>query len=194
MFVPLRVWQSVNRFGGLDNVEYGNSWFKVITSEHDFNYISKHMRWIAYQILVEILRIDENFTREKIMSWTYNIDKIDKLINRINILIQIFTDLLNRSNENSILAHLNENKFSDYLEIHFCFKFLISLCNNWKEFQDYLRVQHNRIRSTNILLNIIALTRVCLKSLKHELALKIHLILFFLFQDMILMNKLFNTN
>ena len=87
-----------------------NSYFKVFAIEHDFNFISKHMRWI---------------------------DKTDKLINRINILIKIFIDLLNKSNKNQILAHLNENKFVDYLEIHFCFKFLISLCNNWKEFQDY---------------------------------------------------------
>ena len=87
------------------NANYAiDSWFKIIIKEHDFNYISKHMRCMAYQILIEILRIDAKITREKIMSWTYNIDKTDKLINRIDTLIQIITNLLNKNvkgNKNS---------------------------------------------------------------------------------------------
>ena len=79
----------------------------------------------------------------------------------------------NEYNKHLNIAHFNENKHYDYIEVHFCIRFLISLCNNWKEFQDYLRVQHNRIRSTNILLSIITLTRICMNSLEHKLALKI---------------------
>ena len=56
------------------NANYAiDSWFKIIIKEHDFNYISKHMRCMAYQILIEILRIDAKITREKIMSWTYTV-------------------------------------------------------------------------------------------------------------------------
>ena len=52
-------------------------------------------------------------------------------------------------------------------------KFLRSLCDNSKEFQDYLREQHNRIRGTSILPAIADLIRVFLAFTKYEVALRV---------------------
>ena len=38
-----------------------NSWFEIINKDNDFNYISNHVRRIVYEILSEILKIDDQF-------------------------------------------------------------------------------------------------------------------------------------
>ena len=150
-----------------------NSWFDIILKEYDFNFISKHMKWMVYQILTEILIVDLNFTRNKIMLWTYNIGKTDQLINRMTLTIQYFTNsIIGKNNEFNLNNH-ETDKFSDYYEIHSFMKFLRTLCDNCKEFQDYLRIQHNRIKSTNIISSIVTLIRVWLNFVEHQFALKI---------------------
>ena len=143
-----------------------NSWFEIISKDNDFNYISNHMRRIVYEILSEILRIDGQFARTKIMLWTYNMDKTDELLNRFGILVQHFTDLVIHNEDQFSLIHHESDQLSDYLQIHSYIKFLRSLCSDSKEFQDYLRKQHNRISSTSILSAVVDLIRVFLDVLE----------------------------
>ena len=150
-----------------------NSWFEIINKDNDFNYISNHMRRIVYEILSEILRIDGQFARTKIMLWTYNMDKNDELLNRFGLLVQHFTDLVIHNEDQFSLIQHESDQLSDYLQIYFYIKFLTSLCNNSKEFQDYLRVQHNRISSTSILPAVVDLIRVFLDYTKYEVALRV---------------------
>ena len=145
-----------------------DSWFEIINKEYDFNYFSQHMKCMVYQILTEILKLDDRFTRHKIMMWTYNIDKAQRLINRIYLKIQYFTDSIIGNDKDFNLSHHEIDNLSDYLEIHFCINFLKTLCNNWKEFQDYLRYQHNRVQSTNILSSISTIIRVWLSWVKYQ--------------------------
>ena len=150
-----------------------NSWFHIIRKDNDFNYISNHVRWIVYEILSEILRIDDQFARTKIMLWTYSIYKNDELLNRFDKLVQHFTDLVIHNEEQFSLICHESDQLSDYLEIHSYMKFLRSLCDNSKEFQDYLRVQHNRIKGTGILPAVTDLIRVFLAFTKYEVALRV---------------------
>ena len=150
-----------------------NSWFEIISKDNDFNYISNHVRWIVYEILSEILRIDGQFARTKIMLWTYNMDKTDELLNRFGILVQHFTDLVIHNEDQFSLIHHESDQLSDYLQIHSYIKFLRSLCSDSKEFQDYLRKQHNRISSTSILSAVVDLIRVFLDYTKYEVALRV---------------------
>ena len=149
-----------------------DSWFWIINKDYDFNFISKYMKCMVYQILTEILKADKNFTRQKIMLWSYNIDKTEKLINRITFSIQYFTDSIIKNKNSFNLNDHEMDKLSDYYEIRHCIKFLIILCDSWKEFQDYLRAQHNRIKSSNIVSSIVTLIRVCLSFVKYKFALK----------------------
>ena len=150
-----------------------NSWFHIIRKDNDFNYISNHVRRIAYEILSEIVKIDDQFARTKIMLWTYNMDKNDELLNRFDKLVQHFTDsVIHNEEQFSLICH-ESDQLSDYLEIHSYMKFLRSLCDNSKEFQDYLRVQHNRIRNTGILPAVTDLIRVFLAFTKYEVALRV---------------------
>ena len=150
-----------------------NSWFHIISKDNDFNYISNHVRRIAYEILSEILRIDDQFARTKIMLWTYKMDKNDELLNRFDLLVQHFTDSVIHNEEQFKSICHESDQLSDYLEIHSYMKFLRSLCDNSKEFQDYLRVQHNRIRGTGILPAVTDLIRVFLAFTKYEVALRV---------------------
>ena len=150
-----------------------NSWFHIISKDNDFNYISNHVRWIVYEILSEILKIDDQFARTKIMLWTYNMDKNDELLNRFEALVQHFTDsVIHNKVQFKSICH-ESDQLSDYLEIHSYMKFLRSLCDNSKEFQDYLRVQHNRIRGTGILPAVVDLIRVFLAFTEHEVSLRV---------------------
>ena len=150
-----------------------NSWFEIINKDNDFNYISNHVRRIVYEILSEILKIDDQFLKIKIMLWTYNMDKTDELLNRFGLLVQYFTDLVIHNEDQFSLIHHESDQLSDYLQIHSYINFLRSLCNNSKEFQDYLRVQHNRISSTSILPAVVDLIRVFLDYTKYEVALRV---------------------
>ena len=107
------------------------------------------------------------------MLWTYNIDKTDELLNRFGLLVQHFTDLVIHNEDQFSLIQHESDQLSDYLQIYFYIKFLTSLCNNSKEFQDYLRVQHNRISSTSILPAVVDLIRVFLDYTKYEVALRV---------------------
>ena len=150
-----------------------NYWFLIISKDNDFNYISNHVRSIVFEILSEIIKIDSQFARIKIMRWTYNMDKNDELLNRFDILVQHFTDSVIHNKKQFSLIHHESDQLSDYLEIHSYMKFLRSLCDNSKEFQDYLREQHNRIRGTSILTAIADLIRVYLSFTKCEVALRV---------------------
>ena len=150
-----------------------DSWFWIINKDYDFNFISKYMKCMVYQILTEILKVDSNFTRQKIMLWTYNIDKTEKLINRVTFSIQYFTDsIIKNKNYFNLNDHEND-RLSDFYEIHYWINFLNILCDRCKEFQDYLRVQYNRIKSSNIVSSIVTLIRVCLSFVKYKFALKL---------------------
>ena len=149
-----------------------DSWFWIINNDYDFNFISKYMKCMVYQILAEILKVDAKFARQKIMLWTYNIDKTEKLINKITFSIQYFTDSIIKNKNNFNLNDHEMDKLSDYNEIHHCIKFLNILCDSWKEFQDYLRAQHNKIKSTNIVSSIVTLIRVWLSFIEYKFALK----------------------
>ena len=149
-----------------------DSWLWIINKNYDFNFISKCMKCMVYQILTEILKVDVKFTRQKIMLWTYNIDKTEKLINRITFSIRFFTDSIIKNKNNFNLNYHEKDRLSDYYEIHYWIKFLNILCDRCKEFQDYLRVQHNRIKSSNIISSIVTLIRVCLGFVKYRFALK----------------------
>ena len=149
-----------------------NSWFLIISKDCDFCFFDKHMKCMVYQILTQILKVDTDFTRQKIMQWTYNIDKTEKLINRIVYSIQYFTDSIITNKNNFNLSDHETDRLSDYHEIHYWIKFLNILCDSCQEFQDYLRVQHNIIRSSNVVSSIVTLIRVCLSSVKYKFALK----------------------
>ena len=150
-----------------------NSWFEIISKDNDFNYISNHVRRIVYEILSEIIKIDDQFARIKIMLWTYNIDKNDELLNKFDLIVQHFTDLVIHNEKQFSLINHESDQLSDYLQIHSYMTFLRSLCDNSKEFQDYLRVQHNRIRCTNIIPAVTDLIRVYLAFIKYEVALRV---------------------
>ena len=150
-----------------------DSWFWIINKDYEFNFISKYMKCMVYQILTETLKADKKFTRQRIMLWTYNIDKTEKLVNRITFSIKYFTDSIIKNKNNFNLNDHENDKLSDYYEIRHCIKFLIILCDRWKEFQDYLRAQHNRIKSSNIVSSIVTLIRVCLSFVKYKFALKL---------------------
>ena len=150
-----------------------NSWFHILSKDNDFNYISNHVRSIVCEILSEIIKIDAQFSRIKIMLWTYNMDKNDELLNRFELLVQNFTESVIHNEEQFKLIHHESDQLSDYLQIHSYMKFFRSLCNNSKEFQDYLREQHNRIRGTNIIPAVVDLIRVFLAFTKYEVALRI---------------------
>ena len=107
------------------------------------------------------------------MLWTYNMDKNYEIINRFTLLVQHFTDLVIHNEEQFSLIHHESDQLSDYLEIHSYMKFLRSLCDNSKEFKDYIRMQHNRISSTNILSAVVDLIRVFLEFTKYEVALRV---------------------
>ena len=150
-----------------------NSWFHILSKDNDFNYISNHVRSIVCQILSEIIKIDSQFARTKIMLWTYNMDKNDELLNRFELLVQHFIDsAIHNEKQFSLIQH-ESDQLSDYLEIRSYMKILRSLCDNSKEFQDYLREQHNRIRGTSILPAIADLIRVFLAFTKYEVALRV---------------------
>ena len=131
------------------------------------------MKCMVYQILTETLKADKKFTRQKIMLWTYNIDKTEKLVNRITFSIQYFTDSIIKNKNSFNLNDYETDKLSDYYEILYCIKFLNILCDRCKEFQDYLRVQHNRIKCSSIVSSIATLIRICLSFVKYKFALKI---------------------
>ena len=100
-------------------------------------------------------------------------DKNDELLNRFDKLVQHFIDLvIHNEGQFSFIDHKSD-QLSDYLEIHSYMKFLRSLCDNSKEFQDYLRVQHNRIRGTGILPAVVDLIRVFLAFIKYEVSLRV---------------------
>ena len=42
-----------------------DSWLWIINKDYDFNFISKYMKCMVYQILTETLKADKNFTRQK---------------------------------------------------------------------------------------------------------------------------------
>ena len=87
-------------------------------------------------------------------------DKNDELLNRFDLMVQHFTDsVIHNEKQFSLIQH-ESDQLSDYLEIRSYMKFLRSLCDNSKEFQDYLREQHNRIRGTSILPAVADLIRV----------------------------------
>ena len=150
-----------------------NSWFHIISKDNDFNYISNHVRSIVCEILSEIIKIDSQNARIKIMRWTYNIDKKDELLNRFDLLVQNFTDLIIHNEEQLNLFQHESDQLSDYFQLHSYIKFLISLCNNSKEFQDYLREQHNKIRGASILPTVADLIRVFLAFTKYEVTMRV---------------------
>ena len=113
-----------------------NSWLEIVSKDNDFYYISNHVRWIVFEILSEILKIDDKFARIKIMLWTFNIDKNDELLNKFSILAQHFTNLVIRNEKQFSLIHHETDQISDYLKIHYYMKFLRSLCDNSKEFKE----------------------------------------------------------
>ena len=82
-----------------------NSWFHILSKDNDFNYISNHVRRIVYEILSEILKIDDQFAKTKIMLWTYNIDKNDELLDRFDLMVQHFTDLVIHNDNQFSLIH-----------------------------------------------------------------------------------------
>ena len=87
------------------------------------------MKCMVYQILTETLKADKKFTRQRIMLWTYNIDKTEKLVNRITFSIKYFTDSIIKNKNNFNLNDHENDKLSDYYEIRHCIKFLIILCD-----------------------------------------------------------------
>ena len=81
--------------------------------------------------------------------------------------------LNHKKNNNSFNLNDHEiDKMSDYNENYYWMKFLNILCDSWKEFQNYLRVQHNRIKSSNIVSSIVTLIRISLSFAKYKFALK----------------------
>ena len=150
-----------------------NSWFEIISKDNDFNYISNHIKRIVFEILSEIIKIDDQFAKIKIMLWTYNMDKADELFSRFELLAQHLTNLVIHNKEQFSLINHESDQLSDYLEIHSYMAFFKSLCDNSKEFKDYLRVQHNRINGTSILSAVADLIRVFLAFTEYEVALRV---------------------
>lgn len=65
--------------------------FAIITEEHNFNAITIKLRSMSYEILINLLTVDDKFTKETLEKWLSSPLKKAKYFNRVSNVLKILT-------------------------------------------------------------------------------------------------------
>ena len=111
------------------------------------------------------MKVDSESARRSFRVWTHSNDHKNRFFERIINLMNQFITYFQNGFSKIIKENLDKTDFSELL---LSLKWLTILCQNGKNWQDYLSSQDNSAENHNIIRAVVELVRTCVIRYKQE--------------------------
>ncbi|CAI2361557.1 unnamed protein product [Moneuplotes crassus] len=145
-----------------------NALYSLITKKYNYTKNIQKIRHLTYFILIKLFKVDVSEARKSFRSWTHFNDNKNGFFGRILRLINLFKTFFLDDRCTYIIS--TGIHHTDFKELLLALKWLTILCQNDRNWQEYLREQDNSVKNQNILLEIIELTRASVLRPNNEFA------------------------